>query len=237
MINYLKADFMRIVTKKGMYVYFAILFVLYLVVAFIQARNFNVAGQAQFVFQFVGLMGGGYLFSSLYNDDLHAKSLPQLIGFGKKRGQLVLCKLILNTVFSAVLFVIGGLLFQGTMAVLGIQADSESQAMVTRYALTYGFSLVAYSTVASVLVYGTQKATVSIVAFVLLASGFISQILFLVLNMLGDFGTSLFRFTLTPIVANLAGEFSFGNLLSYLLYIGIFGIIAVLAFSKKDLEF
>lgn len=240
MFDYLKSELYRILIKKDMYVYFGVLLVLYLGLAFIQSSTLtleSVATQGEIVFTLLSLLGGGYLFSVLFNDDLQSKSLSQIIGFGKRRWQIVTVKYLLGAAGTALMFAMGSGLLWLIFNFLGYPFDTATWQVVRNLALMGGIKLFAFLVIASIVAYGTQKSTLSLVAFVLLASNFVTGILSLLLGMAGSLGELISRFTISGILLDIIGGHTPLGSLKLLIYVTVFGILALLSFYKKDLEF
>jgi len=176
------------------------------------------------------------LFSAIYNDDLTAKTLPSLIGFGTKRTTIIIAKIIISIILSVTMFLSAFIVFYLMFTILGISIDENIRIELLRLLFMNLLKLLAFSTISSVVVYGTQKATFSIVTFILLITNFISQVLSLLLNQMKEIA-DLSKFTLLLIVSNLVAETTFLTVLQYLLYVMIFIALSVIAFRKKDLEF
>lgn len=239
MLNYIRADLTRILTRKSFYIFFASLLSLYLIGLFITSSTLSedkIVNQASNIFMFLSLLGGGYLFTAIYNDDLTAKSLPALLGFGIKRTTIIIAKIIIFIIMSSLIFLLAYITFNLIFMVLGFKIDGDMTNQILKLLLTYFLQLLAYTSIASIIVYGTQKATMSIVAFVLLATSFISQMLLLLLSQFKDM-VDLTRFTLMPIIAELISKGNLVSILSYLIYIIVFITLSMIAFKKKDLEF
>ncbi|MDR2541668.1 MAG: hypothetical protein LBD11_08210, partial [Candidatus Peribacteria bacterium] len=162
----------------------------------------NLIREGNLILNFLVFIGGSFLFATIYTDDLQAKSLPSLIGFGKKRATILLSKFVVTVLIMSLMFflALGG--FCLLFTVLGFTIDAPLFNEAFHLAIKNILLVVAYSSISSVIVYATQKSSVAIVAFVLLATGFISQILFyflsssMVTKMIGDVS----GFTINPIV-------------------------------------
>jgi len=176
------------------------------------------------------------LFSTIYNDDLTAKTLPSLVGFGIKRSKIIISKMIISVIMSVLIFFAAFIVYYLIFTILGFNMDGNMRVGILNIAVVSLLKLLAYSTIASVVVYGIQKATFSIVAFILLVTGLISQILFLILTHIKDI-IDLYQFTLIPIVGGFIQEATFLTLLPYIIYVAIFFALSIIAFHKKDLEF
>ena len=176
------------------------------------------------------------MFSTIYNDDLTAKTLPSLIGFGTKRTTIIISKIIISIIMSVVMFLSAFIVFYLMFTILGISINENMSIGLLKILFMNLLKLLAFSTISSVVVYGTQKATFSIVTFILLITSFISQMLSLLLTQIKGI-VDLSKFTLIPIVSNLMIETTFLTILPYLIYVMIFITLSVIAFRKKDLEF
>jgi ABC-type transport system involved in multi-copper enzyme maturation permease subunit len=235
MFNYIKAEIYRIFTKKSMYIYFATLLILYILYIFIRSKvltESSIFAEASQVFFFLSLFGGGYLFATIYNDDLNAKSLPTLIGFGMKRSVIIISKMTINVVMTLLMFFSACIAFYLIFYVIGLKMDNNMINDVLELMFSYLFRLFAYSSIASVVVYGTQKATMAMVTFILLVTMFVDQVLITFLNdALGEI------FIVILIVGKLISNLSVVTVISYLVYVVVFIVLSILAFRKKELEF
>jgi ABC-type transport system involved in multi-copper enzyme maturation permease subunit len=235
MFNYIKAEFYRIFSKKSMYIYFASLLGLYIAYIFISSNGLtedSILGKANYVFLFLSLFGSGYLFATIYNDDLNAKSLPSFIGFGMKRSTIVISKIIINAIMTILMFAVAFVIFCLIFYIIGLKIDGDTLTSILNLIFGYLLKLFAYTSIASVIVYGTQKATMSMVTFILLITMFIDQMLIALLN-----DTLEKIFTIALIVENLMFDASILLVLNYLIYVIVFITLSIFAFCKKDLEF
>jgi ABC-type transport system involved in multi-copper enzyme maturation permease subunit len=171
------------------------------------------------------------IFSTIYNDDLNAKSLPTLIGFGMKRSVIIISKIIINVVITLLMFFAAFIVFYLIFYVIGLKIDNN-MTDVLNLAFDCLLRLFAYSSIATVVVYGTQKATMAMVTFVLLVTMFVDQILVTFLN-----DTLAEMFTVILIVGNLTSNLSVMVVIGYLVYVVVFVVLSILAFRKKELEF
>ncbi|WP_461246820.1 hypothetical protein [Treponema sp. R6D11] len=235
MLNYIKADLYRIFSKKSLYIVFASFLALFLIAIYVQSgsmTNGRVSTLEDYIFMFLNIILGIYLFNTIYNDDLNARSLPSLIGFGIKRSVIIISKFIIAIIISAVLYFLVSLCFYFVISLMGFAVNIVGLAQIVLASL---FKLLALFSVASVVVYGTQKASVSIVAFVLLITGFVSQMLLLILNQMGF--DKLYNYSIGPITTSLVNNPSVNAAVPYLIYVIFFIALSIFAFKKKDLEF
>jgi ABC-2 type transport system permease protein len=247
MLNYIKAEFYRIFHKKNLYIYFIALLAVYGLTIFIRLSTFDhssIADEALTVFNFFPVFIGGYIFTSVYNDDLNAGTLASVIGFGRSKFFIILSKLgitiILTTGFYFCALIALESLFYLTGAAMGI----DTIVLFLKMVLNPLLLTIGYVSIAGIFVYGIQKATFSIVAYVLLSLGIISTILEKLLkhdaiqSIFGD----LSKYMLTNIVSRFSsyimGVDSNGwTILQYCIYLLIVLAISTVVFHKKELEF
>jgi len=242
MINYLKADFYRIFNKTSLYIFFSILLIIFLFLVLIKIMPIKAGSILQnglIIFEMLLIIGGGFLFTAIYNDDLTSKSLPQLIGFGKKRTLIVVSKLVVNIVISGLVYTGAFIVFYLIINIFGVNVNFETIGELIKIALNSLFRLYAYSIIASIIAYGTQKATISIVSYVILATGFIDQILSLLLGRIEGMVDGLFlnKYTILQITDEMVSNPSISAIIPYLIALMVFITLSIIAFRKKDLEF
>ncbi|MDR1944819.1 MAG: hypothetical protein LBQ59_01700 [Candidatus Peribacteria bacterium] len=219
-----------------MYLYFAILVAVYVLIFFIKSGDITsnrLLMETNPVFLLASLFGGGYLFVTIYNDDLNAKTLPTLIGFGMKKTTIILSKLIIYVTMTILIFLGTFILFYLTFIAFGFEITNDMLKQLTTVLFSNFFQLLAFSSIASIVVYGTQKASMSIVTFVLLVTTFVSSIIIMFLgqnNILKDY-------MIMPLVSNMLTAPTITTITLYLIYMVIFTLLSIFAFHKKDLEF
>ncbi|MDR2640757.1 MAG: hypothetical protein LBC61_05650 [Candidatus Peribacteria bacterium] len=108
--------------------------------------------------------------------------MPTLIGFGMKRSVIIISKVIINLFMMILMFIGAFIAFYLIFYVIGLKIDSTTMTDVLAKVLDYFLRLFVYISVASLVVYGTQKATMSMVAFALLITMFVDQMLLIFLN-------------------------------------------------------
>lgn len=241
MFNYVQAELYRIFSKRGMYIFFGVLLLLVVVFLVMMRNTYTADSVGEFVgmiLAFLMLVGGGYLFGTIYNDDLSAKTLPSLLGFGRKRAFIVIGKLIVTVIMLTGLFVIGSAILFGLMGLLAGGITSTSfQAGLTMTVL-YWLSAIGYFAISAVVVYGTQKTTLSIVTFVLMGTGFIEQLLDIPFSRLKEStGLDLMPYKIMNLGMSIAADHKYWDILPYIVVVGLFVGLTILAFHKKDLEF
>ena len=85
MLNYMRGELYRLLHKKSLYLFFGALALGYTLVAFVRSGGLgedSLLGDAANFFGYLPALAGGFLFAAVYTDDLSAKSLATLVGFG-----------------------------------------------------------------------------------------------------------------------------------------------------------
>lgn len=239
MTNYIKAELFRIRNKKNIFKYFVIMFIMYILTVVVRSRSIEVVSEGQNIIGLFSLFIGGVIFSTVYNDDLSNKTIPQAIGFGNHRRNIVLSKAIVVTITTSIIYLLGFIVFNTVFFAIGKNSFSD----VSKLLNTLGYQLVVtigFSFLSSIVVFYTQKSTFSIVSYVMLASGVVKQLVFLIAtrefikNLFGD----IIRFTLSGATSNI---FTTTPKFSYLGVILIYAVlslaISTILFNKKELEF
>jgi ABC-type transport system involved in multi-copper enzyme maturation permease subunit len=199
----------------------------------------DIPTQANIFFEMLTIFGGTFLFATIYNDELSAKNLSTLIGFGNRRSMIVLAKAVLTVAMNILMYGLALLVFYLLFVAIGMPPTGDMMNDIFPMVEQTFFRTLIYGMVTSVVVFGTQKATFSVVVYVLLATGFVGSMLGMlfsagfVVNVVGD----LTVFLATPVVNKLVYVTSAMAILSYLIYLAVFCVLSIVAFNKKDLEF
>lgn len=244
MINYLIAEIRRIFSKKSLYILTGIFVVFYTSLIILKTDGAVTPGallsDTSDLAMMLTVFAGTFVFAAIYTDDLNARSLSQVIGFGRKKATIVLAKLILIIFFTALICLVSVLLTYLVYGViLGFQFSPEVFKEIIAIMSKMFMMIVGYGALSSVLVYGVQKAVLAVVAFGVLATSLISILLGNILglgfivNAVGD----LFQYTLYPISDTFMNEMSLANFWPFAIYVTVFTVLAILAFRKKELEF
>lgn len=247
MLNYIHAELVRIRSKKSIYLYFLICFAFYAFTLFMRSSSLtdtSVLREAvDFLSTILPIFAGTILFSVIYNDDLTAKTLPQVVGFGLPRHMIILAKFIILLIVTLITFIIGYLLYNALFFALGFNSI-EHALNVIPILVTPFLMIIAYSLIASVVVYGTQRATMSIVAFLVFATGLVPSLLSmlfsssLVTNLVGNVSPYLLTNLIREMGSNLLDhKLVFTQPLLVVLYFIVFIAVSMLVFNKKELEF
>jgi ABC-type transport system involved in multi-copper enzyme maturation permease subunit len=249
MFNLIRSEIYRVLHKRSFYIYFGTLAALYALFLIIRLGGMDdsdsVGEDAMHLFGFLPALAGGYLFATLFNDDLSSKTLSTLIGFGISKTKIVLSKLVLMAGFGAVIFGLVPLFMYIVYAVFGHVTTGESLAIAYANALSYLMAMLAFSAIAAIVVYGLQRTTFAIVIYILLALGQIDQLIVLAFSMqfLANLVPNIQDYLITGVTATVKSKllFGVGNVGSALALYGCYVVaatgLAIAAFRKKELEF
>jgi len=247
MLKYLRGELYRLLHKKSLYIYFGALALGYFLVAFIRSGGFgeqSVLGDAANLFTFLPALAGGFLFAAVYTDDLNAKSLATLVGFGMGKTKIVLAKLCLMTLLSAAAFGLVPLFHCGVYSMLGCAPGAGDWAMLYALALKFLLSTLAFAVLSGVMVYGTQRVTFAVVLYILLAFNVVSGLAAAVLNLdfVTSFAPNLSSHLMSGIsdrifIALTGGSSMIRPAVEYVIYVVIAAALSIVVFHKKEMEF
>ncbi|MDR2336657.1 MAG: hypothetical protein LBE03_00950 [Candidatus Nomurabacteria bacterium] len=243
MLNYLHAEIYRLFRKKSLFIFSGLALLAYLVTIFIRSGNLNsysILKDASDLFSLLPPIVGGVLFAAIYTDDLSSKNLSTLVGFGLSKSKIVVAKLILALMTLVLIFGLLPLLMYLIYAGLGWAASGNMMANV--YLLSGRFILLVmiFMAFAGVVVYGFQRSTAAIVAYLLLSLGAIGQLLTLILDkILPNASQYLPSNIIGQLHLNLmTGEGAIVWLgMGLLAYVVMSIIVSVMLFNKKEMEF
>ena len=242
MLNYMRGEIYRLLHKKSLYLFFGALALGYALVAFVRSGSFgedSLLGDAANFFGYLPALAGGFLFAAVYTDDLSAKSLATLVGFGMGKVKIVLSKLLLMALSGAVIFGLAPLFHCGVYAALGWPPGGGAWAMLYALALQALLATLGYAALAGVMVYGLQRATFAFVLYILLAFGIVGGLLATVLKMfLPNVSEHLLSGITLRIFAGVTGGGSPAlPAMEYAIYIAGAAALSAIAFHKKEMEF
>jgi ABC-type transport system involved in multi-copper enzyme maturation permease subunit len=247
MTNLIHGEIYRLLHKKSMYIYFGALVLAYFAVAFIRSSGFDahsLISEASNLFFFLPSLVGGYLFAAIYTDDLSAKSLSTLVGFGIGKTKIVLAKLVVMALASLVAFAAAPLVLYLVLAILGWVASAGDVASVFLLATKYLLMTLAYAALCAIAVYGLQRTTFAMVLYVLLSFNVIGGLLtMLFTNLAGPKLAPLLIDRLIPgitdrILEGLSGitHVAFPAI-EYVIFMIAAVALSILAFRWKEMEF
>jgi ABC-type transport system involved in multi-copper enzyme maturation permease subunit len=247
MLKLINGEIYRLLHKKSLYIYFLALGAGYFILAFIRSGGFNeqaIVNDAMNFFNFLPALAGGFLFAAIYTDDLSAKNLTTLVGFGVSKTKIVLAKFVLMALFGAVIFILSPLWLFAVHAVLGWTAAAGTLALVFAVSLKYFLTTLGYAILAGIAVYGWQRPTFAMVLYIILAFNIVGGLVRAFLaNMVGDetayaISSHLLSGITDRIFAGLIGNVPLAApCLEYAVYAVVVAALSVLAFHKKEMEF
>ena len=242
MLNYLGAEIYRLLHKKSLYIYFAILALDYVLLTYIRSGGFSdtsvVSDAADFFFYLPALVGG-FLFAAIYTDDLNAKNLISLVGFGMNKLNIIVSKLILTLLFGILIFGLAPLLHIGAYALFGSIANADGWVSIYAISLKFLLMTIGFSALGGIVVYGLQRTTFAFVVYILLALGIMSGLISAALNSFAPFLTQFLLSNITDgiMLGMMQGNSVFAPLIEYCLYVVLAVALSTLVFSKKEMEF
>ncbi|MDR2524288.1 MAG: hypothetical protein LBC95_01960 [Candidatus Nomurabacteria bacterium] len=247
MINYLRAEIYRLSRKKSLFVFLALAALGYLLVAVMRSGSLgaeSILGDASF-FILLPPVVGGVLFAAIYTDDLGSKNLSTLVGFGLSKVKIVIAKLVLALLLTALIFGLVPLLSYVFYAVLGFPASGETLGAIYLSLLKYYLLSVVFMALGAVVVYGIQRSAASIVTYVVLAFGVVGQLLGLLLG--ADFVNDFLPNATSYLASNLASQLYtalaggdgsvLGAGIGLAIYLAAALVVSAVVFNKKEMEF
>ena len=247
MLRLINGEIYRLLHKRSMYIFFALLAACYAFLAFVRSGGFNaesILRDANTFFEYLPVLAGGFLFAAIYTDDLSSKNLISLVGFGTGKTKIVIVKFILMAVFCAIAFCMAPLYLCGVHAALGWTASSDTMAAIFIISLRHFLVSVGFAALSGIVVYGLQRMTFAIVAYVLLAFGIISGLVSWILN--SDFISAVFPNLSSHLMAGISGRIQAAvangdpfilPAIEFAVYITVAIALSSLAFHKKEMEF
>ena len=242
MFKLICGELYRVLHKKSLYVYLGILAFGYVLLGIVRSGGFNdnsIVGDASNLFYLTPALVGGFLFSTIYTDDLNAKNLITLVGYGLSKSKIVIAKIILAAFFVTAFFGLLPLLHSAVYMGFGYTATAAQLAAIYALSVKYLLTTLAYIGISSIVVYGSQRPTFSIVSYILLAFGVIGNLLAMAAHTLNlNISDHLISVITNQIMADmLGGGASILPIMEYAAYIIISSTLATIIFNKKEMEF
>jgi len=243
MLNLFRGEVYRVLHKRNMYLFLGAVVFGYLAITFMRVGGFgadSVVTDAATMMQLMPALLGGYFFAALFTDDLAAKNLITLVGYGMSRTRIVLTKLALMVLFTVVSFALITAIHLAAYAVFGFAASGEQIRVVLAIALQFVLLTFGFAVISAIVVYGTQKPTFAVVTFFMLAFNVVTMLVNAAANLLNfNLGSHLISGTTGQMMLGLA--FPGGNILApgleYLAYLILATIAAIVIFKKREMEF
>jgi len=242
MFKLIRGELYRVLHKKSLYMYFGILTLGYVLLAIMRSGGFNnnsVVGDASNLFYLTPALVGGFLFSAIYTDDLNSKNLITLIGYGLRKSNIVIVKMILTAFFVTVFFGLLPLFHSAIYIGFGYTVAASQLAAVYALSVKYLLTTLVYIGISSIVVYGSQRPTFSFVSYILLAFGVIGNLLAMAAHMMNlNISDYLISGITDQINVGMLGDgVPLLPIIEYAAYIIISSTLATIIFNKKEMEF
>lgn len=243
MLDLYRGEVYRLFHKRNMFIYLGLVILGFLGIHFMRSSGYaadSVVTDAGNLFSFLPALLGGYFFASLYTDDLTAKNLITLVGYGTSRTKIILTKLLLMITFTAAGFAIFTALHLGVYAVLGIGAQGLALRMVLAIAFQQFLLTIGFALIASVVVYGTQKPTYAVVTFFMLAFNVVTMLVRMVESMAHvDLSAHLLSGTTSALMLGMVspGTNVVAPVLEFVAYLALAIAASIFVFKKREMEF
>lgn len=180
MLNLIKADVYRLARKKSICAYAGALTLLYVLLSYIRSSGFregSVINDAATLLGLLPALAGGMIFSAVYLDELSSKNLSVLVGFGLARQKIVLAKLIVAALCAFLPFGLFPLFHSAVYALMAAPPAADQLQTLYTLSLKYLLLNLAYTAISGIAAFGTQRSTVAIVSYILLALGIAGAVL------------------------------------------------------------
>jgi len=240
MIRLIHGEIYRILRKRAMYFYFGIVFLGFILVAYISSGREEqwFLSDANEFFSLLPIIVGAYVFTSVYTDDLASKSINTIVGYGLNKAKIIFAKFILMLIFNAVIFALLTLVYSGVYAFRHEIPPNQFGGLLTA-ALGCWLVTVVWTALSSIIVYGLQHVPFAIVAYFLLSFNIITMLISVVADQLGYKIDEYLPFYITSniIIAITEGGDLATPIVRYAVYIALSVVLSILAFNKKEMEF
>lgn len=253
MINYIKADVYRLFHKKSLYIYYSALAILFLFITYMMSDILTAQNAVDYtagILRFLPVLFGGFIFAAVYIDDLIAKSLPQILGFGINKTFILFSKIIISTLINILFLLLALLIICMSFMAFGVKIDNIMDIMLKMLIRPVLLTTV-YIAVASIAAFGTQNTAVAIIVYLFFSSGLVDFLLneLLRLEYIRMAASTdirhYFLYTIEAIVYEIDDmiflpnyySFSIIPVIQYIIFLIITLFLSVLAFDKKEIEF
>ena len=245
MRNCIKADILRVQRKKS-YIVMSIIIMLIILTAGIVSRASGAKGPDRFYTILSLALGlntlllGIPVFSAVIGDDFKSKSMQTAIGRGLSREKLILARLfeIIIIVIEAYIFYFLFILISGLIG--GVSMSIIGDTIVTLFDEI--LSIIGFSTIAMIFVYGTQNGTLGLVFYILLSAS-VFDTLFIATSFLPFLSNiDLSGYTVSGMSSKVVQASSFGTgalwfVIFTVVWIALPTFLAMQVFKNKELDF
>jgi len=242
MLRLMRAEWFRLLRKRSSYIYFGGLILAFFAQAYIRSGGFGpttVLDDALTNFGLLPALAGGFVFAAVYTDDLNSRGLITLVGFGMSKTKIIIAKLGLTVLLTAIVYGLAPVVHCAVFAILGWPVTAATWGIIYAASLKFALLTLAFVGLAGSVVYGLQRPAFAIVAYILLAfgvvGGLVSTVLRNVAPPMADFLAS--GITDRVFTALTSGGTLTWPLIQYAVYLAIAVSLSVVAFHKKELEF
>jgi hypothetical protein len=249
MLDYLRAELYRLLHKKSFYIYFAAIALGYAALSFIRSSSLgpgSFTDDAVNFSQWLPLLVGGFLFAAVYTDELGSRSLGAMVGYGLGKTRIICAKTLFMMIAAAVVLAVVPVMMAAVLAAFG--AAPQADSLLAAYALMFKswMVIVAYSAVASVVSFASQRTTFAIVAYLFLSVGIVSGLVGAALDseavvaVMPGLSSHMASFIgLRASTALMAGDMAgFAvPLVEWIVYVGLATFVATVVFKKREMEF
>lgn len=245
MINYIKADLLRIFKRIPRYIVLVIGLAAFAAIMLEFAKEKSVYEIVDIVTKampYICSLTGIVEFAFVYTDDIKAKTMQIAIGHGVARSQVVMAKWIEHTLLcllDCILVVVEILICS---AIRGSMFSGEPAADVFILMLFGLIKVIGATGITMIVVFATLNPVLSVITDICAEAGIINLILSLIVTIgpLENAGLEKYLFASLVETAKtrmIVGTVSIGHLLGILIYLAVFYIAAVKIFETRELEF
>ncbi len=246
MISLIKADLLRILNKRSFQIVLAVTAALVLALVIPDRLKFwngfvYAVNRINALTTTIPVIIGIASFLGIYADEFQSKSLQAAIGRGMPRRRLILSKIIVCSILTAIVFVVFFVFFVLLGRILGAHMSPEDVKILALATVSGAYIVICCTPLAAILLYATDNTALSVFAELLLIS-----VIPLALEMMGS-KPLIHNFHLDSLyVTGFANGFfadmmlTGGGFLRLLagavLYLGLAYLVSWLVFRKKELE-
>ncbi len=245
MIHLIKADLYRYSKKKSLLILLGLFSALLLFVYFqISDKEMTVIFLTELI-RMSPMLIGIYLFSIIYGDDLRAKSSQSSIGFGYSRTSIIISKLISGIIMTSLIFIYVIINYALMALIFDLNINTEIRNLMGHNFILSLILIISFFSLASILAFLTQKSTLGIITYILLASGFVNSILGLIFKL--QIFKSIFKnindYTVTNsinTISNLLNNqkaLTLQPVITVIAFLVISTTISVIVYKNVELEF
>ncbi len=249
MFNYIKAEMYRLTHKKGTYIYYGILALIF--TAIVLYLNAEVKGFGDTYYSIFTLIIplvtsffiGIHVFIGIVMNDLTAKTLPNVLSTSLSRVQFLLGKLIVAFVSIVLVHLVFGFLFIGLGIFVQGGVDGQAGTDIVTAIEVAGVNIlgvVGFMLLASIVAYFFQKSSLALVAYIVLSLGIIDGILSqargLSKYILYVYDHLLGTYLNTASSSALKGALEVNQVVPLVIYLAVATIVAILVLTRIEIK-